>query len=1602
MPLFDFQRRAMGYVSPFDSAISSTEGLLATASQQSQEALSPSAGVATESYRHHQVTVAAAGPTKTAKENVANSNILSVNTMADAVVSGAESMLNSITPQILQDMVRNRDTKVFMQLGGISQIEQYLHQQQNNSGKFKWFHQRHSQARQNIDEEAGLLTNHLQSTSTSKHYYKKTKAGLHRIIKFLKEMLNHRPVVMLIMVSLAALLIDLFNKNTKHCNSPEHREDCGEDNQWIQDVGVIVGVGIIRLVNTWHDMQVESYTDLISSKSAGKEKTVKVRRNERWINVLKSQVVAGDVVQIEAGDFIDADGVIIESHDLVCQEVKPKDGENVSNPSPPNTESGAIDGHQDSGDGKNPNQRTSNPSQRKNRNSDDEYDEDEFFDDNSDQWIEVSKGLIDHGHDGFVIKGSQVVRGLALMLVISTNDPSPPLPKLSSRKSHKYNSDDNSVDSEDEDSRHKYLSKLKRSVLDRNYTEQFTAISKRLAKYVFWIVVGLTTIYLLKWTLKLGIDLDIASPGVIISQVLSMLIECSVLLVIAAPSRIPLSLTAKVASTVAKYTEKGSLTLKLAACELMGSATSICANIEALISGPMVVDFAYIAEHTLVDRNSMIHMLTQSPPKQALRLIIQGMAINNAATRVLNDAGEREYIGSSDYECALLKYLDSDLEIDFEIIRKEYPALRVFPFTPESKAMATVVQRRSAANQKAPSVRSAVANSYHYRYDGNGGRVRSNSSGSSSSTNNNSLQPASYRIHIKGAPEVLLDSCSFYLNRHGKKSIMTPAARQHILTKLKELTRSSSNNPFSSQTISSTTNDRSNIGGGGGGAISSGKKVLGFAQKCIDLFDPTKITSTEACLASATWIGFVGMSTAIKPEVHSAVQECGELGVAVRLVTGESLETSTNIAREVGILALPPTVNFRRNVYGNYSYTNLTSTTGGGIINSAITEIPLNRDPYYHNNNNNTNSGHLQDTRKGSQLAIEARDWNKIIDNPRWREESESILDDLRVLARCTANDKRKLVELLQNERDEIVVLTGKHLSDVKALELADVGFSLGYIGNTRNRRSKLPPPLSINKKQKQRLVLFDDQFVSIVQIIKWGRLIYHHSRITLQFQLTTGLTLLLTFMLSVITLIARFPIDNGDKSGGGGEDELIWILGPVEFLWIYFITDTLASTRLLPNTSNNSLSQKQTRPPLARNGSSFSGTITRFLPVPRKGPLLDSLLLFKIFGHGILQFLLILTIRLFPETFIGPLETNTTTANTTMVVQTYVFNLLIFLQLFYQFCCHTHALPNNLTRESSSSSAAAAAAPSSSTITSSKNKNGRNSMIINFNSSSSLLGGGDTPEILEELYKPITNSALNPKKVLKDAFRSLVIIPFTRSTTTINSSGTQVNRKVYLVSGLIITAQVLVIMFGSTMFGITRLTPTQWLSSAALSLLVFPIDIVLSLCLVGVEYLKAVWKARKMRGVKLTHNTRFHHHDYDYHHHYSGRGSSGAYRASRSADNINSGTDQNNVLKGSGIKFWNRMFSKSHDRVIFDGYGGGDSSEGQSIGPLNHPVVDITNSSIDGSSNSRQLGNSQQSNNFGILPSTSSYSHPYCTQSTTIKYSNEADPLLSSLSRSH
>ncbi|RIA04867.1 hypothetical protein BRARA_K00865 [Brassica rapa] len=234
-------------------------------------------------------------------------------------------------------------------------------------------------------------------------------------------------------------------------------------------------------------------------------------------------------------------------------------------------------------------------------------------------------------------------------------------------------------------------------------------------------------------------------------------------------------------------------------------------------------------------------------------------------------------------------------------------------------------------------------------------------------------------------------------------------------------------------------------------------------------------------------LAIVGIKDPCRPGVKNSVLLCQKAGVKVRMVTGDNIQTAKAIALECGILASD----------SDASEPNLIE----GKVFRAYSEAERDR--------------------ICEEISL------------------MTLFVNLKVMGRSSPNDKLLLVQSLKR-KGHVVAVTGDGTNDAPALHevqsiyllnLADIGLSMGIQGTEV-------------AKEKSDIIILDDNFESVVKVVRWGRSVYANIQKFIQFQLTVNVAAL------VINVVAA--ISSGDVP-----------LTAVQLLWVNLIMDTLGALAL-------------------------------------------------------------------------------------------------------------------------------------------------------------------------------------------------------------------------------------------------------------------------------------------------------------------------------------------------------------------------------------------------------------------------------------------------------
>lgn len=221
-------------------------------------------------------------------------------------------------------------------------------------------------------------------------------------------------------------------------------------------------------------------------------------------------------------------------------------------------------------------------------------------------------------------------------------------------------------------------------------------------------------------------------------------------------------------------------------------------------------------------------------------------------------------------------------------------------------------------------------------------------------------------------------------------------------------------------------------------------------------------------------------------------------------------------------------------------------------------------------------------------------------------EERMAKINKIRVMARSSPFDKLLMVQCLKQE-GHVVAVTGDGTNDAPALKEADIGLSMGTQGTEV-------------AKESSDIIILDDNFTSVVTVLKWGRCVFNNIQKFIQFQLTVNIAAL------VINFIAA--ISSGEVP-----------LTAVQLLWVNLIMDTFGALALATERPTNDL---MTKP-----------------PVGRSKPLISNIMWRNLIAQALYQVAVLLTLQFRGKSIFDVDE---------KVKNTLIFNTFVLCQVFNEF----------------------------------------------------------------------------------------------------------------------------------------------------------------------------------------------------------------------------------------------------------------------------------------------------------------------------------------------
>ncbi len=187
-------------------------------------------------------------------------------------------------------------------------------------------------------------------------------------------------------------------------------------------------------------------------------------------------------------------------------------------------------------------------------------------------------------------------------------------------------------------------------------------------------------------------------------------------------------------------------------------------------------------------------------------------------------------------------------------------------------------------------------------------------------------------------------------------------------------------------------------------------------------------------------MGIVAISDPIRKEVPNAIRECIEAGIQVKIVTGDTPGTAKEIGRQVGIWT------------------------------------------------ENDTEDNLLTGQEVEQMSDE---------------ELRERLLATKIVSRARPNNKERIVRTLQ-KMNYVVAVTGDGTNDAPALNVADVGLSMG--------------DGTAVAKEASDMTILDNSFSTITNAVMWGRSLYKNIQRFILFQLTINVVACLVVLVGAFT----------------------------------------------------------------------------------------------------------------------------------------------------------------------------------------------------------------------------------------------------------------------------------------------------------------------------------------------------------------------------------------------------------------------------------------------------------------------------------------------------
>ena len=635
----------------------------------------------------------------------------------------------------------------------------------------------------------------------------------------------------------------------------------------------------------------------------------------------------------------------------------------------------------------------------------------------------------------------------------------------------------------------------------------------------------------------------------LIKNILTIIILCVSIIVVAIPEGLPLAVTLSLAFSIKKLMANNNLVRKMHACETMGGANVICTD----KTGTLTLNLMFVTKiitgkekfeikSTLNDNNISLKDAKFINTTKRLREDYKNLFPNEKYWDILYSAI------ALNVDCTINKLSEPNINGDTETFDTKNKTDQGF--------IEFLYQYKSPVSVKKELYLSDPENYKISPFDSKKKRM--------TTYVKNEQFPSGYRLFTKGGADNAMLYCNRYLN--------------HVTGEVNEI----------NDEIKNYVNNEIN---------EMNKRMIRTLYLCYKDIDQQEYDNCEEFDENGLlpdqkdliFIGIFGLKDTLRDGVKNSVIKCHNAGVRVIMVTGDNLITATAIAKDCEIF--PEKIDLdnlrERDVETNPNETNDPEKKEQHL--QSLLDIK----PYAMTGNSFYQSiegifclvcGKDTGLCKCPKSEAEAEELAKH-GQPKMPVKKDAIKNmdnfvkistNLLVMARSQPLHKYALVLGLK-ELGNVVAVTGDGTNDAPALSKSDVGFSM-------NDGTDIA-------KEASDIILMDNNFSSIVIAMIYGRSIYENIRKFLQFQLTVNFcACILVFLCSCI----------------GNETPL----NSIQMLWVNLIMDSLGSLALATEPPYDELLERK---PTNRTESIINGRMWKHIILQSLAELIILLVLYLI-----------------------------------------------------------------------------------------------------------------------------------------------------------------------------------------------------------------------------------------------------------------------------------------------------------------------------------------------------------------------------------------------------